>query len=124
MANRTVEIYGWAQSATTCTANVWFNGNVVYSGPVQTVATQPEINPPNGFAEGIITFEVPVNLSGTFPMTITFTGGEQAMVQKINANLKKVVDASRNGTYSHAPVSYSQFFHNQFPADADRKGGY
>lgn len=90
MANRTIEIFGWAQSATTCTANVWFNGNVVYSGPVQTVATQPETNPPNGFAEGIITFEVPVNLSGTFPMTITFTGGEQAMVQKINANYARI----------------------------------
>lgn len=90
MANRTIEIYGWVQSATSCSANVTFNGNVIHSGPVPVVATQPEINPPNGFSEGLFTFEVPVSLSGTFPMTISFNGGDQALVQRVVANYAQI----------------------------------
>ena len=86
MANRTIEIYGWVQSATTCSANVTFNGNVVHSGPVPVVATQPEMNPPNAFTEGLFTFQVPVTLAGTFPMSISFSGGEQALVQRVMCN--------------------------------------
>jgi hypothetical protein len=86
MANRTIEIYGWVESATTCSAEVSFNGNVVHSGTVPTVPAVPELVPPDAFSEGLVTFEVPVNLSGTFPVTISFTGGEEALVQRIMCN--------------------------------------
>lgn len=92
MANRTVEIYGWVQSTTTSTANVVFNGNLVHSGPTPTVATQPELVPPNAFTEGIITFEIPVNLSGTFPVSITFTDGQAALVQQIMCNYMPIAN--------------------------------
>jgi hypothetical protein len=92
MANRTVEIYGWVESTTTSSAEVSFNGNVVHSGPVPVVATQPQIDPPNAFSEGIITFEIPVNLSGTFPVSITFTGGDEALVQRIICNYMPIAN--------------------------------
>lgn len=91
MANRTIEVYGWVQSATTCSANVTFNGNVVHSGPVPIVATQPEIDPPNGFSEGLFTFQIPISSeSETFPMTIAFNGGEQALVQRVLTNYSRL----------------------------------
>jgi hypothetical protein len=92
MANRTIEIFGWVEGNTTCTANVLFNGNVVHSGPVPSVTAVPEIEPPNGFTEGIVTFEVPVNLSGTFPVSITFTGGDEALVQRILCNYMPIAN--------------------------------
>lgn len=92
MANRTIEIFGWVEGNTTCTANVLFNGNLVHSGPVPSVTAVPEIDPPNGFAEGIVTFEVPVNLSGTFPVSITFTGGDEALVQRILCNYMPIAN--------------------------------
>jgi hypothetical protein len=44
--------------------------------------------------------------------------------KKSNDFFENGIDVSARQTYSQLRVSYSHDFHNQFPADADRRGGY
>lgn len=84
MSNRTVQILGKAYGTTPCTVNATFNGNVVYTGAIPTTNEPPIITTPLP-TEVLFTFEIPMNLLGTFPMNITFTG-DNIFVREVLAN--------------------------------------
>jgi hypothetical protein len=73
MANRTIQIWGQGYGPTDCTANATFNGNQVYNGTIPTLNTTDIDRSPSG-QTSLFSFEVPLDLSGQFPMEITFTG--------------------------------------------------
>jgi hypothetical protein len=84
MAIRTIQIWGQGYGPDTVTANVTFNGNTVFSGQIPTVdAVDIRYLPADQTC--LISFEVPVELSGTFPVSIEFTGSD-AYVSTVIAN--------------------------------------
>jgi hypothetical protein len=89
MANRTVQIQGQGYGSATCSATVSFNGNVVFSGSIPTI-NQETINYLPDEQVVLLTFEVPVELSGTFPVSITVTGGNAVYVEQVSANYVEV----------------------------------
>lgn len=85
MANRTVQIKGQGYGSGTCSASVTFNGNLVFSGPIPTVDSNNISYLPQQQAT-LLEFQVPVSLDGTFPVSITFTGGNAVFLDQVFAN--------------------------------------
>lgn len=78
MINRTVEIYGYAYSASTASIVATVNGTQVFSGNLPlSGATLPDptasLTPPDNV---LFTFELPLTFDGTVPMTIQLVSGD------------------------------------------------
>jgi hypothetical protein len=85
MANRTVQIKGLGYGSGTCSASVTFNGNAVFSGAIPTI-DQSTINYLTSQQQTLFEFEIPVDLDGTFPVSIEFTGGNAVFVAQVLTN--------------------------------------
>jgi hypothetical protein len=76
--NRTVKFLGYAYSESTVDLEVTAGGNIVFSGSVPVLGTdvseQATVGLEHPDAE-LFTFELPVEFSGSLPMSITPTGG-------------------------------------------------
>jgi hypothetical protein len=75
MTIRTIQIWGQGYGPDSVTANVTFDGNIVFSGQIPTVESV-DINYLPADQTCLISFEVPVELSGTFPVSIEFIGSD------------------------------------------------
>jgi hypothetical protein len=84
MAIRTIQIWGQGYGPDAVTANVTFNGNTVFSGQIPTIDSSLIRYLPADQTV-LISFDVPVELSGTFPVSIEFNGSD-AFVSTIAAN--------------------------------------
>jgi hypothetical protein len=82
MANRTIQVWGLGFGPPTCNAEVTFNNSVVFSGPIPTV-DNPLDDPDN---QVLLSFQLPATTGGIFPVSITITGGQSAIVQQVLAN--------------------------------------
>lgn len=89
MANRTVNFEGYGYGSTTVNAVVTFNGTTVFSGTVPTL-NQSEVSIDPDQQAVLFNFEIPVDISGTFPVTVTFTGGDSAFVMQVESNYMPV----------------------------------
>jgi hypothetical protein len=99
MTNRTIQILGQGYGSTPCTANVTFNGNTVFSGQISTIDSPIVYRFPSE-QTNLISFEVPMELSGTFPVTIEFTGTD-VFVSAVLANYC----AQYNPVYTPADIA-------------------
>jgi hypothetical protein len=73
MTNRTIQIWGQGYGPQPCTANVTFDGNTVFSGQISTIDSSTIYRLPEDQVV-LISFEFPIDLSGTFPVTINIAG--------------------------------------------------
>jgi hypothetical protein len=102
MANRTIQIWGQGYGSTPCTANVTFGGDIVFSGPIPTVDSTIVARLPDEQTM-LINFEVPIELSGTFPVTIEFVGTD-AFISAVLANY-----SVQNDSETFFPVALPQY---------------
>ena len=87
MTTRTVKMYGLGYGASPAEVTITFDGVVVYDGTVPTVNETLPINGTQLENEQLIcTFEIPVELTGTKPMTCAINLGDCVSFAKIEAN--------------------------------------
>lgn len=77
MANKTIKFYGRGFGTTPAAINVVYNGNTVYTGEVPTVDEPPSALPdvPVDQLSFLFSLDVPVEYSGTAPMSVETTAG-------------------------------------------------
>jgi len=90
MTIRTVQILGLGYGPGSCTANAVFNGNVVYTGTIPTVDQSVVDRSPDSQVP-LFSFEIPIDLAGNIPMSITFSGND-AFVSRVVANYMPVTN--------------------------------
>lgn len=95
MANRTVQIRGQGYGNSTISAAVTFDGTAVFNSVIPTVNTGNISHQP-GDQVDMISFEIPVTQAGTFPVTITFTGGDAVFVEQVLANYNSIYNPVYN----------------------------
>jgi hypothetical protein len=89
MSNRTIQILGYGYGSTTCSANVSYNGNTVFSGTIPTL-DQAQILVVSSEQVTIFTFEIDVSTAGTFPLIINVTGGNTVYIEQVLSNYMPV----------------------------------
>ena len=95
MSNRTIQILGYGYGSTTCSANVSYNGNTVFSGTIPTLDQAQVLVLPTDQVT-ISTFEIDVTTAGTFPLIINVTGGNTVFIEQVLSNYMPV----QNPVYS------------------------
>jgi len=106
MTNRTVQVWGQGYSLppagglslTPCTITATFNGTEVFSGAIPTIESSDIQRLPTD-QQVLFTFEIPMDLQGTFPMSCTITG-DDVFLEQILANYTAV------GTDSSGPTEF------------------
>ena len=89
MSNRTIQILGYGYGSTTCSANVSYNGNTVFSGTIPTLDQAQVLVLPTDQVT-ISTFEIDVSTAGTFPLIINVTGGNTVYIEQVLSNYMPV----------------------------------
>lgn len=89
MSNRTIQILGYGYGSTTCSANVSYNGNTVFSGTIPTLDQAQILVLPTEQVT-IFTFEIDVSTAGTFPLIINVTGGNTVYIEQVLSNYMPV----------------------------------
>lgn len=97
MANRTVQIMGYGYGSTSCSANVSYNGNTVFSGIIPTLDQAQILSLPSEQV-AIFTFEIDVTAAGTFPLIMNFTGGNVVFVEQVQSNFMPVQNPIYNSS--------------------------
>ena len=85
MSNRTIQIKGYGYGSTTCSANVSYNGNTVFSGTIPTLDQAQPLSLPSEQVT-IFTFEIDLSTAGTFPLIINVTGGNLVYIEQVLSN--------------------------------------
>ena len=89
--NRTLQFYGLAYGNSNVSLTAIINGTTVFSGEVPTI-NSPMPTPPIDLSNEVILFSTenstlfPTNYYGTYPMSITVTGGYAAVFRTIKSN--------------------------------------
>jgi hypothetical protein len=108
MANRTVQVWGQGYGASPATANVTFNGNTVFSGQIPTIDSSVVYRLPDEQTV-LFTFEIPVDLAGTFPVEVVFTG-QDAYLSRVFANYSTTSNPVYNPTNREIITSATSTF--------------
>ena len=89
--NRTLQFYGYAYGDSNVSLTATINGTNVFSGEVPTI-NSPVPVPPIDFSNEVILFSIensslfPTNYAGSYPMSITVSGGYAAAFNDIKCN--------------------------------------
>lgn len=94
MANRTVQITGYGHGASPASVTATVNGQQVFSGEVPTVET-PDPGYPSTSATVLFTFEIPVEFSGSLPMTVAVENSSVTFWH-IYANYSNIANTAGN----------------------------
>jgi hypothetical protein len=99
MANRTVQFRGFGVGTTPTSITASFNGSQVFSGQITTLPEPvPGADPTDlGDVPTMFTLEIPMEQSGSVPMSITATGNPVTIAQ-VWANYANVPNVSGNTT--------------------------
>jgi hypothetical protein len=94
--NRTLQFYGAAYGNTPVTLTATINGTSVFSGEVPTIdsplpSPSPPIPTPNVLFSINESSLFPTNWQGTYPMSISVTGGDGAVFGFINSNYMEYI---------------------------------
>ena len=137
--NRTLQFYGLAYGNSNVSLTAIINGTTVFSGEVPTI-NSPMPTRPIDLSNEVILFSTenstlfPTNYYGTYPMSITVTGGYAAVFRTIKsnygmgANINTTVMENSSisgnvltvGTVSSGNVSIGQFLNGTGIVDATR----
>lgn len=103
MAMRTVKVLGWGTGTASITAT--FRGETVFSGDVELVPMN-ENNAGEKTSPTLFTFEIPIDLGGSFPMKVS-VGKAAVTFGQIVANYTEVEFAEiyYTGPYEFADIS-------------------
>jgi hypothetical protein len=88
--NRTLQFYGCAYGTSNVSLNATINDLVVFSGEIPTVDSQISNNDTLLFSVENAAF-IPTNWEGSFPMSITVTGGDGVTFTDINSNYMPII---------------------------------
>ena len=80
MANKTIQFLGQGYGATPCTITAYFNGAEVFSGAIPTVDSTDIGRLPED-QQVVFSFEVPMDTTGSIPMTLAISGTDTYLEQ-------------------------------------------
>jgi len=103
-----VQVWGQGYGASPATANVTFNGNTVFSGQIPTIDSSVVNRLPDEQTV-LFTFEIPVDLAGTFPVEVVFTG-QDAYLSMVLANYYMTFNPVYNPTNREIITSATSTF--------------
>lgn len=105
MTTRTVKIYGLGYGPTGADATITFDGTTVFTGTVPSVnAPVPVDGTPSDDDQLICSFEIPMDIVGTKPMTYSIDSGTCVVLQRIEANYGVVPTAAK--PISNGPTEF------------------
>jgi hypothetical protein len=130
MTTRTVQFvaYGFSETGN-ASVTATFNGNTVYSGaiPTQNIEYSPSLDLLPEAQTGF-TWEIPLEMAGSYPMTITITGGNTVVIGPVLTNYNTYQDTGIAGQfgdiYPTGPDCRSEVFLNEVEQPPHVDGGY
>jgi len=116
MANRTVQFRGFAVGTTPTTVTATYNGSQIFSGEIPTLTSPiPPADPSDmDTVPTMFTMELPMDASGTVPMTIISQGNPVTACQ-IVANYCKIYNATDNTWISSGADGYHNILNASAP---------
>lgn len=130
MTTRTVQFvaYGFSETGN-ASVTATFDGNTVYSGniPTQNIEYSPSLALlPE--AQVAFTWEIPLEMTGAYPMTVEVTGGNTVVFGPVLSNYNVYQDTGIAGQfgdiYSTGPDCRSDVFLNEVAQEPHVESGY
>ena len=126
MTNRTLQFCGYAYGDTPVQLNAHINGQVVFSGAVDTInspipPSETDISAAPPLFSVVDSALFPTEFQGSYPMTISVATGSGIMIQQINSNYMShfVTSDTGNIDYPGNATAFLGCYKGGIPANSD-----